>query len=334
MVYVLCGDDDFSRTQFLAGLKRDLVSDDSGLLPANLTVLAGSQLRLEDLAQVCSAYPFLAEKRLVIVEGLLSRFARRPPEREVARSERQAGEMARWRQGLAEYVPRIPPTTLLAFVDGKLGRDNPLLQTLGPLAEVREFAPLDDKALPGWVQRQVSQAGGKISPQAARLLTEAVGANLWAMSNEVDKLLTYCRDRTIEAADVPRLVSEARQATVFAFVDSVLEGPRSRALSLLHKLLREGATSPQLTGMVSRQLRLVLLAQEMAAQRVGLEEMGRRLGLAYYPRRKTWEQAHRLPKERLLWLYDQLLELDVATKTGRRSEETAWEVLVVAATPQ
>lgn len=335
MVYLLFGEDDYSRTEFLSQLKRDLADDDSGLMPANLTSLSGSQLRLEDLTQVCDAYPFLAEKRMVIVDGLLSRFERRPADREGARGQRQAGELERWQKSLVEYLPRMPPTTVLAFVDGAVRRrDNPLLQALAPLAEVHEFAPKRDEALTGWVQRHVAQAGGAISPPAVNLLVQAVGPDLWAMSNEVNKLLTYCQGRPIEVEDVQRLVSETREATIFAFVDAVIEGPRSRALSLLHKMLREGATSPQLMAMVSRQLRLVLLAQEMATQRMGEEEMGRRLGLAYYPRRKTWEQAHRLPAQRLVWLYEQLLELDVATKTGRSSEETGWEVLVAEATPR
>ncbi|MBI2866150.1 MAG: DNA polymerase III subunit delta [Chloroflexi bacterium] len=332
MVYLLYGQDDFSRAQFLAQLKQELDPANGGLLPANTNVLPGPQLTFGELVQMCDSYPFLAERRLVIVEGLLSRFERRPGERE-GTPPRAAGDLAQWKQSLAEYLPRMPPTTVLVFVDGPLRRSNPLLQVLSPLAQVVEFAPLRVAELQEWTVARVKQAGGSIHPQAVQLLAELAGPDLWSLSTEVDKLLTYSQSRPITAGDVQRLVPEGRQATVFAFVDALLEGPRSQALVLLHSLFLGGAVSPYLVAMVSRQLRLLLQAQELITQGRSRQEIGTHLGLAPFPLRKTWEHAHRLGRDRLVVLYDQLLDLEVAIKTGRLPDEIAWQVLVAEVSP-
>ncbi len=328
MVYLLHGEDDFSRSQFVTGLKQGLVSNDSGLLPANLTLLAGNDLALPQLVQVCDAYPFLAEKRMVIVEGLLSRFERRPGARESSRTERRSKDLEEWRKALAEYVPHMPPSTILAFVEGKLNRDNPLLQALSPLAEVKVFAPLRQEALVRWIEDRVRQGSGSIAPQATALLAETVGPNLWALASEVDKLLTYCQGRPIAAQDVQRLVAQTKEITVFAFVDAVVEGQPAKALLLLHRLFLEGAGGPQLVAMVARQLHYLLKAKEMLAQHLPYQSIGQRLGLFNYPLQKTIEQAGRVPEARLLDLYDRLLDLDLAIKTGRSPEEIAWELFV------
>ena len=72
MIYVLYGEDDFTRKAVLDDLRREVGA--SELLDANSTVLAGTALTLMQLQEVANVIPFLAERRLVIVDGLLGRF--------------------------------------------------------------------------------------------------------------------------------------------------------------------------------------------------------------------------------------------------------------------
>ncbi|MFC1931727.1 hypothetical protein ACFLXJ_05975 [Chloroflexota bacterium] len=69
---MLYGEDDFSLHQSLEEIKRDI--GDQTTLEANTTVFDGQQVTVDQLSTVCEAMPFLAEKRLVIIQGLLERF--------------------------------------------------------------------------------------------------------------------------------------------------------------------------------------------------------------------------------------------------------------------
>ncbi|MDP6448748.1 MAG: DNA polymerase III subunit delta, partial [Dehalococcoidales bacterium] len=70
---MLYGEDDYSIHQKLEELKKEI--GDSTALVTNMTVFDGAQVTVDQLKAVSEAMPFLAEKRLVIVYGLLGRFA-------------------------------------------------------------------------------------------------------------------------------------------------------------------------------------------------------------------------------------------------------------------
>ncbi|MFA5761884.1 MAG: DNA polymerase III subunit delta, partial [Dehalococcoidales bacterium] len=69
MLYILAGPDDFSRTEALAEIKKGL--GDASMLSSNTSVFDGKKTTPGELAAVAQAMPFLSEKRLIIVEGLL-----------------------------------------------------------------------------------------------------------------------------------------------------------------------------------------------------------------------------------------------------------------------
>jgi len=72
LLYALWGEDEFSISEFLAGIKSGL--GDQAMLSLNTTTLDAQKLSLEELKSVCETVPFMAEKRLVIIKGLLERY--------------------------------------------------------------------------------------------------------------------------------------------------------------------------------------------------------------------------------------------------------------------
>ncbi|MQY81891.1 MAG: hypothetical protein GH158_06650 [Dehalococcoidia bacterium] len=75
MLYVLYGEDGFSRQQALDEIKSTI--GDETALATNTTVLEGQQATVDQIRTVAETMPFLAERRLVIIQGLLERFESR-----------------------------------------------------------------------------------------------------------------------------------------------------------------------------------------------------------------------------------------------------------------
>ena len=71
LLYILSGPDDFSRSQSLYEIKRSVGDEET--LAANFAFLEGQHLTVDQLRSVCETAPFLTEKRLVVVHGLLQR---------------------------------------------------------------------------------------------------------------------------------------------------------------------------------------------------------------------------------------------------------------------
>src|SRR4051795_4950735 len=73
LIYVLWGTDRFTRDEQVRGLKRRMLAEPCG--EYNLTVLSGDDVRVRDVRAVADALPFMGDRRLVVVEGLLGRIA-------------------------------------------------------------------------------------------------------------------------------------------------------------------------------------------------------------------------------------------------------------------
>ncbi len=327
MLHILYGQDDFSLRQAVERIKSGLGALE--MLAVNTTSLDGEHLTLKELRDNCSTSPFLSSARLVVVSGLLRRF-----EPKLGRS--QSGkhpipeakvEHGEW-QALDSYIEKMPATTVLILVDSKISNRNPLLRRLSPVAKVQAFPWLRGSSLRAWIQQRATKGGGTITAQAVDLLAELIGGNLWAMSNEISKLLLYAHGRTIGEEDVRQLVSHAQEASIFALVDAVLEGRIETAQRILYQLSREGASPTYILAMITRQLRLIAQVKEMSpgSSRKQIQDS---LGLAStYTMDKALKQARSYDFERIKRTYHKLLETDLAIKTGKYNDTLAVELLV------
>ncbi len=325
MLYILTGQDDFSLTRSLEGIKREI--GDPAVLAVSTTTLDGQQVTLDQLRAVCETVPFLSEKRLVIVKGLLERFE---PQNRPRRQRKTNGVADRQdeHKSLSAYLGKVPDSTILVLIEGKISSSNPLFKELDGKATVKAFPLLQKSRLGEWVQRRVFEEGGSISPQAVKLLTRLVGSNLWIMTSEVNKLILFTSGRRIEEEDVKALVS-VQPTSVFVMVDAIVEFKAELAEQLLEQLLQRGAAPAYLLVMLSRQIRMIVRARELRNQGKPQTEIQNKLGLASeFALRKTLEQASRYSLLRLKEVYSRLLEADLAIKTGRYEGQLALNILV------
>jgi DNA polymerase-3 subunit delta len=333
LLHVLVGEDDYSIHQALEEIKKGI--GDPAALMTNTTVLEGPQLTPDRLRAACRTVPFLADRRLVIVDGLLERFEpkARPPRKKTTRP--PGNGQAEEHQAFIESVRDLPPFTELvilgagikAGISPKIG--NPLLRGLAAMTKVRFFPRLKQNELVPWVQRHATAAGASLSPAAAALLARFVGNDLWVMAGEVDKLALFTGGRRIEEADVRAVVSYAREANVFAMVDAILESRSAAAQQMLQQLLREGETPSQLLFRLANQVRLIFQIREMRGRGVSRGEIQTRLGLASdFVLNKAWEQADKYSPQRIREVYHRLLEADISIKTGKYEGELAIDILI------
>lgn len=310
LLYILYGEDDFSLKEELNRIKEDL--GDKEMLVTSTNVFSGQHLSPEQLMATCDTMPFLTSKRLVIVEGLLSRFEAQDKDKHTVKT-KDSG----W-QSFKDYVQRMPESTVLILIDGKLKRNNHMLNALVPVAKIKEFKALKRDALKAWIESRVTKMGCSISPRASNMIAELIGGNLWLVSMEVDKLCLYALGKRIEEKDVKSLVSSAQETRVFDMVDAILERKTTMAIKLLHKLEDEGAVPPYLLFMITRQLRMVIQEKESLQQNhKSTDGPYTPESASDYALKKARQQSRQHSMEQLKEIYRKLLDVDVSIKTGR-----------------
>ena len=303
----------------------------SDVLDANRHRLLASEVNPDELVSMSNALPFMDDYRLIVVEGLLSVTESQSRGRRRSSSS-ESSMIARWRP-LEETIPNMPQTTILIFIDGTVAANNPMLRILKPVSEVEELSAPSGEALARWVKSTVENKGTSISPAAIRSVTDLVGNDLWTLNQELEKLSLYCSAREIKDSDVEEMVSQVREASIFAAVDAMIEGRPNIALHLLHQLKDDGREAPYIISMVERQLRLLALARDSIDQGIYPSEMKGRLGTpSDFVVRKTTEQARRHSMPEIIWRYNRLLVTDLASKKGILDPDLALELLAADTT--
>ncbi len=347
MFYIFHGENELDRDEAVVKLRRELAGGDPAMVELNTTVFDGSRVTLGELRHACDSIPFMAECRLVIVHGLLTRLAsgRKGEEQDTAADQDPAWKRT-FRQQLAAYLPGLAETTRLIFVEPKtLETSDPVLK----LAQERRKAkkeqekkagkeqetvmafPLPkEQELVGWIQRRVKDGKGKISGEAAGMLAMLIGRDLRLLDLEIDKLLTYAGgERPVSAEDVRTLVSRARETNIFDLVDCVGRRETARALQWLHYLLEQGEHPLQILTMLARQVRILIQVSELRKQGLVPPEIASQLALHPYVVGKAIDQARKFEIAQLEAAHQRLVETDWAIKTGKMEETLALDLLVV-----
>ena len=325
MFYLFHGEDEFSRSETLAAFERRM--GDPGLAELNTTIFDGSKVSLDELQHACDSVPFMAERRLVIVDGLLTYLEPKGRERTLSDWQKE------YLEKLTQYLQRLPETTRLVFVEGRIiSERNPVhrLALADEGGHVREFKPPQRRELNRWIEERVRNKGGQISPEAAETLAAFVGNNLRLLDQEIEKLAVYVDGgRPISKDDVRLLVSYVREANIFEMVDALGQRDGQRAARLLHQLLDEGEHPLALLGMIVRQFRILIQVKELNGRGLSQQDIASRLRLHRFVVRKVVRQAMNFSMEQLETIYRRLLETDVAIKTGRMDAVLALDMLVV-----
>lgn len=321
--------DAFRLHEAYEALRRDLDSD--GMLSTNTTVLPARGLTPDILIQHLATMPFLASARLVTVEGLLAHVGSR------------RGVLDQW-QPLVDFLPLMPETSHLVLVEpapereDRLGLErSPLLRALRavPGVEVREFRALrlfgrdSGNEVARWIADRARERGVAFQREAAEVLSELVGADLWAAAGEIDKLGQYAAGRPVAVEDVRLLTSASREADVFALVDAAVEGRAPAALRLLRQLLDHGDHPGGLQAMIARQLRALVRAAELVAQGAPERAIGEATGVNHpFALSKLVRQSATIGAARAEQALREVEATDYAVKSGHLEEQLSLELLV------
>lgn len=307
-VYLLYGDDALAIEDAIHSLLDQF--PDSTTAEMNLTRFDGAAMNLGQLEEVAQSAPFLADRRLVIVENAAKL------------SSHQADA-----DGLFQLLSSLPATTALILVDaGDFNKDqsgdryrkrSPLHHWVRDNPETsfeRFFRLPQGNAFVTWLRQECQSLGAEIELPAAQLLAEYVADDSYLARSELQKLISFVdSERPIRAEDVEQLTPLYGQADIFEMVDALGTRQVDLALRLLQQLL-QSHDARYAFAMVVRQARLLILAR--AALDAG-QDPSASLSLHPYVARKVGEQARNFQMERLERLHSELLQLDLASKSSR-----------------
>ena len=321
--YILHGEDSISLGQALAKMRAAL-GDDGDL---NRSEFEGTGTSVPEALAAVKSLPFLADKRLVIVKGLISHITRK--------GAGAAGKAAVDR--LIEELPNLPEYARLVLVeDETLADNNRVLKAAKDLntGYIRRFrAPKD---LTAWIiSRARDEYEAEIEPQGAQAIASLVGDDLRRADSELYKLVCYVDDEhAIREEDVAALTPYVPEANIFEMVDALAKGDGGRALELIHQSLHDNPRDPGfgLFTMIARQFRLLLMAKDHL-DRGGSSQapaLARDLRVHPFVAGKLIVQSRVFTVNQLDTILKRLQRYDQDMKTGRIAPRLALDLLATS----
>lgn len=316
MYFLIYGEDGFRARKTLAAMREQFSTkrDASGL---NSMILRYSDSDIDAAAEAVFASPFLAEKKMVVLEGFLG-----------------AGETDQ--KKLAEAVERKPDSTIVVFFEDG-GSDDFKKSALFPLLAKQKFsvecASLAGPQLLRFVMDECVAAGLAIGPMAAQKLIGLVGTDTWQLHHESVKLCAYAAAdgrKEVGEDDVALLVSGGHDDSIFAFLDACVEGRASAAATLLEELFLAGVAELQIVSMLIRQLRTIIAVQDlMASGERDKAAIASKLGIHPYPTSKAMILSKKYRFEALKSHYKELVDIDRQLKTGGSKPKVLLDLFTV-----
>jgi DNA polymerase-3 subunit delta len=239
--------------------------------------------------------------------------------------------------GLQAYVKDPTPGVILIVeatrwdLDGddktKSERARKFYGAIPDVVEFRRFTVEESRAE---LDRIARAANLKLDPAAAEALVEALGADVSRIAVEVEKLSLY--GRPITADDLPLLVPDARQSTIFALVGALGRKDRARSLETLDTLVREGEYLPLALTFLATQFRTALVAKEANLRGASqVQSHFQRAGVPMWGSRadQVWQTASKFSSHQLERGLTLIFEADRDLRSARPDDRTVMENFVV-----
>lgn len=258
--------------------------------------------------------PFLASKRMVIVERLL---------------EGGDDDLLQWFQ--ARFVEQEPPADLITVLweeePVKKSKAGGVVESLHAVLSKSKFAqffePLEGLAREQLVVRMVAERGGSITQEAAVEIARRV-ADEFELSNVIDILVSYVGGptgqlpRPVTKKDADEFLLPDIENTIFAAMDQLSMKNRAAALRSLANVWYADNDPVYIFAMLHRQVRLLFEAREILDDNPTTTDqaLAKKLNVHPFVGKKLLNQARRWTRADLISWYDRLIEIDHAIKHG------------------
>lgn len=305
--YLLCGEEAYLKVQYKNKLLKALNPDDDTM---NFNHYEGRNIDVKELIDLCETMPFFADRRVVLLED--------------------TGFFKNKCDELADYMKELPDYLCLVFVEDEVDKRSKMYKAVKSCGRIGEFARQDEKTLMQWAAGILKREGKNITQRDMELLLTMTGIDMGNLRMELEKLITYTRDRNVVTrADIQEVCTTQTQNKIFDMVRAVTEKNQKRALDLYYDLLTLKEPPMRILFLLAKQFRQLLLVKEYTEEGVAQPEMASRLGVPSFVVRNIASCARSYRISELRQAVTDFVDAEEAVKTGRLQDVLSVELLIV-----
>ncbi|SDJ27834.1 DNA polymerase III, delta subunit [Lachnospiraceae bacterium G41] len=275
----------------------------------NFSLFVGTPFDVSSAIEIASSYPFFAEKRVILIEN----------------SKAFSAENA----GLAKCIRELPETNYVIFTEEEISSKKGLFEAIKEVGYVCEINEQPQGFIEGWIIKELSFSGKRISRTALDTLLNRTGMDMMRIKNEMDKLIAYKgEDTDIKVDDVLALVSENPQNQVFKMVDAMSEKKVDLAMQFYSDLLELKVAPQKILSLIERQMRILYQVKDLRSKGFSTNAIADSVkGIKYV--NKLVNQASKFSMKEITDCMNDCVDLNLKSRTGALTDRMAVELIIV-----
>lgn len=304
-VYLLFGEEAFLKNSYKNQMKAAITGGDT----MNFNQFEGKGIDVKELISLADTMPFFAEKRLILAED--SGFFKSGPEE------------------LLDYLPQIPETTCIIFVESDVDKRSRMFKKVKELGYVCEMERQDGAQLSKWAGTILAREGKKITGNTMELFLNMTGDDMENIRMELEKLISFTLGREVIAADDVEAICTVRVTNkIFDMVTAMVNRQTRKAMDLYEDLLTLKEPPMRILFLIARQFNQLLQAKELMGKGMDKGAIASRLKIPPFAAGKLMPQARTFSREQILSYVNLCVETEEAVKTGKLNDRMAVELLL------
>jgi DNA polymerase III subunit delta len=259
LVYVLVGEEALLKARAIRAIRhRALLDGPEGF---NEETFEGRGGRAAAILDAARTLPMMARRRFVLVRDV---------------DALDAAELTQ----LAGYLDAPVDTACLVLVGEKLDGRSKLAKTAKARGALYEARPLKGASLARFIEAEAKDKGKSLAQNVAGALVDALGEDLAAVSDAVERLTLFVGERqAITLDDVAACVTRARVETIWKLVDAISMRDEREAIAAVTSLLDDRSNALGLLAMIARQLRMVAKMRQALGEGSSTEDAAKIAGI-------------------------------------------------------
>lgn len=306
-IYLLYGDEKYLINQYRDKLLAALTDVNDTM---NFSKYLGEKINTTDVIDFCETMPFLAERRVVLVED--------------------SGLFKASCEGFADKLKELPDTTVIIFVETEIDKRNKLFKTVDSCGEALCFNTPDDRTIAIWIKSQFKAVEKNIEDAAVFKIIEATSSDMMSIKNEIEKLICYAYDSdTVTLADVENVCIMGAESKIFEMVESIARRDQSKAIHLYQELLENREPAMRILFLIARQFDMMLRTKLCMSEGKSDAQAAAIIGTPAWSVKKYSQQCNFYSVSELKNIVERCQDIDYKIKTGQTTDVIAVELLIV-----
>ena len=239
-IYLLYGEEAFLKNSYKNRLKEAIIGDDT----MNFARFEGKGLDVDELIRLADTMPFFAERRLILVED--------------------SGFFKSASDALVQYLPSMPDTTILLFVETEVDKRNRLYKKVKDMGYAAELNRQDSAQLARWAGGILTREQKKITKHTMELFLSMAGDDMENIRMELEKLISYTLGReVITDEDVMAVCTVQVTNRIFEMVSAIVNRQPRKAMDLYEDLLTLKEPPMRILFLIARQFNQLLQVKDL-----------------------------------------------------------------------